>query len=231
MRQVFGAAVSAPSSSLLRYLRSQSQDLWFFSPATKPLLCHHSSQSRKQLGNCRPSIAKRKFKTSCRRSATVESAVPGLDLQGQGVRQDGRNSPGWGYLSRYSGSPPHTRLNGASSSRSASTDSRPLLQRLWGSKRRKEDSALKPDDLLPLPSFLDDAGGAVLGRSKVGKAPNEMKLRCTEFDENGKVTHANEEFRKTELIAKVCSLGPGYSMAKKTDMKPLYFSMASSPVT
>ena len=62
---------------------------------------------------------------------------------------------------------------------------------------------MKPDDLPERPSFLDDVSGAVLGRSKVAKASNEMKLRCTELDENGKVTVVNGEFKKSELIAKV----------------------------
>ena len=30
-----------------------------------------------------------------------------------------------------------------------------------------------------------------------------MKLRCTEFDENGNVTVVDGEFKKSELIAKV----------------------------
>lgn len=42
-----------------------------------------------------------------------------------------------------------------------------------------------------------------LGRSLAGKASNELKLRCTEFDENGNVTLVNGEFKKSELIAKV----------------------------
>ena len=54
-----------------------------------------------------------------------------------------------------------------------------------------------------MPSFLDDAA---LGRSKTAKGTNELKLRCTEFNEDGKVTLVNGEFKKTELIAKVCSI-------------------------
>lgn len=33
---------------------------------------------------------------------------------------------------------------------------------------------------------------------------NEPRIRCTEFDENGNITLVNSEFRKSELIAKVC---------------------------
>lgn len=48
--------------------------------------------------------------------------------------------------------------------------------------------------------FLDDNAG--LG-GRIIKPSNELKLRCTEFDENGNVTLVNGEFRKSELIAKV----------------------------
>ena len=69
-------------------------------------------------------------------------------------------------------------------------------------KQRKPDSTLKPHDLPRLPGFLDDGGGTTLGRS-AGKASNELKLRCTELDENGNVTLTSGEFKKSELIAKV----------------------------
>ena len=59
-------------------------------------------------------------------------------------------------------------------------------------------------DLPPLPNFLDDVGGMHLGRNKTGKAGNELKLRCTELDVKGNVTLMDGEFKKTELIAKVC---------------------------
>ncbi|KAI7159833.1 cora-domain-containing protein [Hortaea werneckii] len=58
---------------------------------------------------------------------------------------------------------------------------------------------LLQEDLPPLPGFLDDSVG--LGGRKI-KPSNELKLRCTEFDENGNVTLVNGEFRKSELIAK-----------------------------
>nr|POE79416.1 mitochondrial inner membrane magnesium transporter mrs2 [Quercus suber] len=56
---------------------------------------------------------------------------------------------------------------------------------------------LQQDDLPYLHGFLDDGlGGRII------KPSNELKLRCTEFDENGNVTLVNGEFRKSELIAK-----------------------------
>lgn len=102
----------------------------------------------------------------------------------------------------------HKTQDGLRTYRRASSDARPLLARLWPLKSRKPDTALKPNDLPPLPGFLEDAGGTTLGRS-ASKVSNELKLRCTEFDENGKVTLVNGEFKKSELIAKVRE--PGFS--------------------
>ena len=56
------------------------------------------------------------------------------------------------------------------------------------------------NDLPPLSGFLDDSNSGLGGR--ITKPNNELKLRCTEFDENGNVTLVNGEFRKGELIAK-----------------------------
>jgi magnesium transporter len=68
-----------------------------------------------------------------------------------------------------------------------------------GLKRRSGQTALKPDDLPSLTGFLDEGAETSmfnLGRSLAGKASNELKLRCTEFDENGNVTLVNGEFKR-----------------------------------
>jgi hypothetical protein len=55
------------------------------------------------------------------------------------------------------------------------------------------------------PSLIASLAAAVAaGRSKA-KAGNELKLRCTEFDKQGRVTLVSGEFKKSELIAKVCA--------------------------
>ncbi|KAI9838796.1 MAG: magnesium ion transporter [Sclerophora amabilis] len=89
--------------------------------------------------------------------------------------------------------------------RRASSASHPWFQRLWELRRRRKQSDLQPNDLPPLPGFLADGADISmfnLGRSTAGKASNELKLRCTEFDEHGNVTLVNGEFKKSELIAK-----------------------------
>lgn len=43
-----------------------------------------------------------------------------------------------------------------------------------------------------------------LGRHISAKAAAQPKLRCTELDENGNIVLTSGEFKKSELIAKVC---------------------------
>lgn len=74
-------------------------------------------------------------------------------------------------------------------------------QRPWQHVRPKKTAPLQPNDLPPLPRLLDDAGAASLGR--IVKPTNELRMRCTEFDGDGKVTLVNGAFKKSELIAKV----------------------------
>lgn len=44
------------------------------------------------------------------------------------------------------------------------------------------------------------------------KAASEPRLRCTEVDENGNVILVDGEFKKSELIAKVCANPPSASL-------------------
>jgi magnesium transporter len=80
------------------------------------------------------------------------------------------------------------------------------LRQLLGLKQAKHEPKLKPDDL-PANATLGEDGQEgnlfYVGRTLTAKAPNELRLRCTEFDENGNVTLVNGEFKKSELIAKV----------------------------
>ena len=89
------------------------------------------------------------------------------------------------------------------------TSQPPLREGFWRRLRPSSNTgagsskSLRPEDLPPLSGFLDDHAG--LG-GKIVKPSNELKLRCTEFDENGNVTLTNADFRKSELIAKVRQL-------------------------
>lgn len=78
-------------------------------------------------------------------------------------------------------------------------------------KREVRKEGVKIDDLWSLGGFVPgDAAGfdnsfPSPGRLVPNKAANELKLSCTEFDENGKVSLTSGEFKKSELIAKVRS--------------------------
>lgn len=73
----------------------------------------------------------------------------------------------------------------------------------WKKPTRKSGAGpLQPNDLPQRESFAQDESGS-FGRAT--RPTNEPRIRCTEFDENGTIKLTNSEFRKSELIAKVCS--------------------------
>ena len=207
MRPAQRINVSAPSLPLLRFLESQTEEVCYFTPSHSPNLCRRprsrllrNSPYQTHLEFFLPST--RRFSTSHRRRATVEPPIWNTDPLRIAPKHDLSRKFASTGASRTDIQGPTNSQDNLTIRRYASTDSRPLLKRLWPKKRENPDSTLKPNDLPPLPSFLDDAAGTTLGRSK-GKAANELKLRCTEINEKGEVTLVNGEFKKSELIAKV----------------------------
>lgn len=204
MRSLHLSSVSAPSSSLLRFLRAQTEYVCFFTsnhPSCPGRSC--GQRSRKHLPQVSSNSRSRPrcVSTISRREETLQSSLLDLGCLHRGTEKDqvwcrrpapligprelGYSKPeGWGRFRRF-----------------ASSDTRPLLSRIWGPKHTHAESVVNSNDLPPLPSFLGDSGGTTVGRT-VGKAPNELKLRCTEFDEQGNVTLVSGEFKKSELIAK-----------------------------
>lgn len=76
-------------------------------------------------------------------------------------------------------------------------------ERLWGFGSKKAAGPLKPDDLRH-DEFEQGSSMFNNRRAMTAKASLEPRLRCTEVDENGEVILVDGEFKKTELIAKVC---------------------------
>lgn len=194
--------VSVPSPNLLRFLRSQVDDVWFFSSNTRLEPSRFQFQPvhkllRRKTANSFP-LSKRSFGTSKRCQATVESSLLNLDFLRHPPRHEEFSAPKFAAVTI----PSKARKGIRPLVRHASTDDQSLLRRWW-EKRRAAHPALKAEELSPLPSFLDDVGGTSLARSKAGKAANELRLRCTEINENGDVTLVHGEFKKSELIAKV----------------------------
>ena len=202
MRSSSALPVSTPSLPVLCFLQSQSEQVGFFtSSRAATCQCSPSRGSRaKPWSSQVPSTTTRSLTTTPRHQATVESSLLNLDF----LRPNTKNAPIYPFT--FASAQRQKDISHARprpTNRHGSTDSRPLLRRLWKLKEPKERTGLKTADLPPLPSFLDGFDGANIGRNKTGKAGNELKLRCTEFDVNGNVTLMDGEFKKTELIAKV----------------------------
>ena len=184
----------APSAALLRFLKSQTEHTSHSTLISSGIRQNHGlSRLHFRQGS------RRFFSTSPRSHATVEASLLNLDFLRKRPKQnlfeaiqpaDSRR-PGIVFFTS------HDRRD---TSRAASTDDRSFVRQLWQSKRQKTD--WRPQESSPPTGFLDDGAGTSLGRNK-GKISNELKLRCTEFNEDGKVTLVNGEFKKSELIAKV----------------------------
>ena len=211
MRPVSGLNLIAPSSTLLKFLRSQSEDLCFFTGNARPTFCFNGRAPRS---------------VEARGTLPISSHIagrPNAGLVKQSIAEASLlNSEFlWPQPSRDALTPTHPASCQLRSfptifapisapirafARRAYTDGRPFLRRLLDMKRRKPKTVLKPDDLPPLGGFLDEGADSsifTLGRGLSAKGANEPRLRCTEFDENGNVTLVNGEFKKSELIAKV----------------------------
>ena len=208
MRTGSSLSMPAPSSSLLRFLKSQSEAICFFtsSPAT---VCQNARPVRSwtPLQHDRKHFfsPSRCLTTSPSRQVNLESSLFSFDFLRPPPRYRLRPIHGPPYGSACNTSS-YSSADTGTNSRWVSTDSRTLLKRLWKPHERQEEKNLKSTNLPPLPGFLDDVGGTSLSRKQPGKAANELKLRCTEFDKEGKVTFMDGEFKKTELIAKVWTL-------------------------
>lgn len=179
---------SAPSVSLLRFLRSQSDVLHSFPRTTcaRSGLPYQSSSRRK--------ISSRVSHYSKPRQGTSETSV--ISSRGPPRRVSSRCRTALNATARPRALPPSLQ---SALSRNASTSSRPFLRRLLDLKGGKP--AESNVNLGNGPSLLDEKMEPNF--SITAKASNELRLRCTEFDGNGNVTLINGEFKKSELIAKV----------------------------
>ncbi|KAL8788515.1 MAG: hypothetical protein Q9195_007254 [Heterodermia aff. obscurata] len=200
MRYAIGSKILIPSPKLLRFLGTQLDEVCFFTINSIATASKGSFPRTDSLfGRCSPA-SRRRLSTSPRPLATVQASILNFDC----LRPISRNVTA-------NNAPPlqHGTLSGLLASkdlkekpfstRYISTNVRPLLDKILGPRRT--DFAPRPQEPAPLPSLLDDVNGASLGRSKASRV-NELKLRCTELNEEGKVTLVNGEFKKTELIAK-----------------------------
>ncbi len=208
MRSAFHAP--APSSTLLKFLKSQSESICFFSPNPRPGFTFDHAAPRGI--PVRPGIAKCPSKPSARclsttvpRKATVEANLLNIEFLWPRSATSTLNSQS--THSRESGRKRKFEHGGPLIiQRSTSSGSKKWHQKLWGVKSSKGGQPLRPDDL-PSTLFGSEEGSDTymfsLGQHISAKAAAQPKLRCTELDENGNVVLASGEFKKSELIAKV----------------------------
>lgn len=195
MRAVSGTNVSVPSVRLLRFLRQQGEGHPFFTanPTT------HSPSSKRCRARCQPA-SERSFTTSPRPLATVESNIFSLDF----LRPSVSTAPPKSSIREKCDGHRTSRSQKLGGHRYNSSESQGWKNWLPQKSKKDKEAGYMP----PLPNIFEDLGNGS-GRSKLGKAGNELKLRCTEIDENGKVTTVNGEFKKSELMDKVlCSTAP-----------------------
>ncbi|KAH1621458.1 magnesium ion transporter [Aspergillus fumigatus] len=192
---------SAPSATLLRFLRSQSDFL-----SVNSSRCARPSRSKPYVHQILPCNASSRASSTwtCTASAphrtTLQTSL--VRTPTPAARSHSSSRPRlWLCAGQAGRSSSIFPLSNAPYSRSASTKSRPLLRRLLD-LRRSNSSADKHNR--GGPALIDDGteGGFTIGRGLAAKATNEPRLRCTEFDKNGNVTLVNGEFKKSELIAK-----------------------------
>ncbi|KAK6189450.1 hypothetical protein LQW54_013257 [Pestalotiopsis sp. IQ-011] len=187
----------APSIGLLRFLRSQSENLSFFSPSHANCI----SQASRRATLC---PARRQFKTGTQAFAApqndtqLQSSV--LDIQ----RLFSARAPKDSRLLRTKRTAIAALSSGAGIRYKSSDDScaPTLKEKLWGPRTRKLPNALKPDDLPEHDEDGDNNSMFNTRRQRAQQAALEPRLRCTEVDENGNAILVDGEFKKTELIAR-----------------------------
>lgn len=197
--------VIAPSSSVIRYLRAQNKSASFFTQNHAPKDCLYRHRRERPLAPSSIAPQSRRHATSA--ALPLESSL-GTFLQSWWSSKAGS----FARPTRPASSPtsnqlqPSTQYHSRPYARSQSTihtgerernkERASKLAKFW-SRHMRPRTPLEPNDLPERSGFLDDGLGRPL------RPANELKLRCTEFDENGNVVLVNGEFRKTELIAKV----------------------------
>jgi len=192
-----------PSSTLLRFLKSQSEGICFFSQNTRPgFIFDHAaprnqSQTGSRIGSLAPKVPSRSLSTTKPKCATVEAGFGHLDfLFPRSAAVTARQRP---QSSQFKGA---VRVLDISQRNSSSrTKWQDWRRRLWGVTSKRGRHPLHMDDIPPLKDSDDSA--FILGHRISAKAAAQPRLRCTELDENGNVVLASGEFKKSELIAKV----------------------------
>ncbi|KAJ4140188.1 magnesium ion transporter [Fusarium equiseti] len=188
-----------PSRSLLRFLRCQSKRAFTSAnhgrgTITTPALCCRA-RLLNTLATRKQSLA---LNTTCERRVTTLEPSSIFDTDPVTRRFQNRNQP-WTPQSCFSTS---RNARGFWRGRNSNSSYTPTWNSFFRFAGKKDDKALKPDDLPNHDEYGDNSSIFNNRRTLAAKAASEPRLRCTEVDENGRVILVDGEFKKTELIAK-----------------------------
>lgn len=187
----------APSSTVIRFLRAQNNSASFF---TQNIVTKDCLRIRRHERSLAPgSLAPQARRLATAATVPLESSLGAILQPWWPNKKSSTAQP----AARHQYNPQHTtpvyvRAQSTTNTpeRETNKDRGGRLAKFW-SRHKRQRAPLEPNDLPDRSGFLDDGLGRPL------RPANELKLRCTEFDENGNVVLVNGEFRKTELIAKV----------------------------
>lgn len=217
MRSAVPLPPIAPSSALLRFLKSQSESICFFSSNPRAGFTFDHTAPRGRLLPSRRTRSLPRAGGLSRTSETpqiFEARLGNFDFLFPRATTRARNDrsgtiriatrgKALNYAGNFSGQRSNFTDAQKSARRSAFAGAQKWHQKLWGSRGGKP---LRPDDLPTTMYGSEETGDTSmfsLGRHISAKAAAQPKLRCTELDENGNVSMASGEFKKSELIAKV----------------------------
>jgi magnesium transporter len=185
-----------PSPGLLRYLRSQSENLGFFSSRHEVVqTLAHASRKTKQYRQPQ----QRHCTLPIRETIPLQAGVFDLRLLGhspKGPRAAAKKP-------QFFTSSIRSQWNSADEKRSFGSPWRPSLFGNGRANDHKGDTGdLRPDDLPEFDGDFDSNSMFNNHRQMSKKAALEPRLRCTEVDENGEAILVDGEFKKSELIAR-----------------------------
>ncbi|KAF2669220.1 cora-domain-containing protein [Microthyrium microscopicum] len=188
---------SAPSPHLLSFLRRVASCEKSSATALQSRSCPFRRQITTQTSRrCRPTALTTSPGSALNAHRIRSSRSPQFSLSSSSEKQFSSSSP-FGYQRNSSSLAKRPRIipNTLNNHGILRPFSSSVISSFWGWWTKH--SSARSKRLPPLASFLDGSTPRL-----VLKATNEPRLRCTEFDENGKVTLVNGEFKKSELIAK-----------------------------
>lgn len=208
MNTTLAYRVVTPSSAVLSFLRTQIRTA-FDSPAAAARCCQLGPQrcgyasSRKTCQGLGPMQREGQNHDSLR--------IEGLGNRGFASRREGfeqRLPQLVTSFSQQSALTPYVSMRRQSSFRSIvrpfSTTSRNDFWNPFRLSRYKRRLAELQQRGAPPGDTSSGQQGFSGSLGRIMRPANELKMRCTELDEHGNVTLVSGEFKKSELIAKVC---------------------------